>query len=153
MILVYFAASLEAAVGLLLIVGPSFVAEALYGTDLSEPGLALARFAGTVFIAFAVACWPEGGTGRRSPAALRGLLTYNLLATLYFLFVGRPTGRHGAVAGVRAACGADDVAASRLAHGRCFANALNENCVHRPHRHEAYPLSRPNRASGALRKH
>lgn len=88
MILVYFAASLEAAVGLLLIVSPSFVAEALYGADLSAPGLALGRFAGTVFIAFAVECWPEAGTGRRSPAAMRGLLAYNLLATLYFLFVG-----------------------------------------------------------------
>ena len=93
MILVYFAASLEAAVGLLLIISPSFVASALYGADLSEPGLALGRFAGTVFLAFAVACWPEVGTGKRSPAALRGLLTYNLLATLYFLSVGLD-GRH-----------------------------------------------------------
>jgi hypothetical protein len=88
MILIYFAASLEAAVGLLLIISPSFVAEALFGADLSEPGQALGRFAGTVFVAFAVACWPEFGTGKRSPAALRGLLTYNLLATLYFLYIG-----------------------------------------------------------------
>lgn len=41
-----------------------------------------------MFIALAVACWPEFRTGRRSPAALRGLLTYSLLATLYFLSIG-----------------------------------------------------------------
>lgn len=81
---IYFAAGLEAAVGLLLIISPSFVAEALYGADLSEPGVALGRFAGTVFLA----CWPEVGTGKRSAAAVRGLLTYNLLATLYFLYIG-----------------------------------------------------------------
>ena len=85
---IYFPAGLEAAVGLLLIISPSFVAEALYGADLSEPGVALGRFAGTVFLAFAVACWPEVGTGKRSAAAVRGLLTYNLLATLYFLYIG-----------------------------------------------------------------
>lgn len=68
--------------------GPSFVASALYGAGLSEAGQALGRFAGTVFVAFAVACWPEVGTGKRSPAALRGLFTYNLLATLYFLYIG-----------------------------------------------------------------
>jgi hypothetical protein len=85
---IFFAAALEAAVGLLLLVNPSFVASALYGADLSEPGQALGRFAGTVFVAFAVACWPEVGTGKRSAAALRGLLTYNLLATLYFLYIG-----------------------------------------------------------------
>jgi hypothetical protein len=95
MILIYFAASLEAAVGLLLIIRPSFVASVLFGADLSETGQVLGRFAGTVFIAFAVACWPEVGTGKRSPAALRGLLTYNLLATLYFLYIalgGRQVG-------------------------------------------------------------
>lgn len=118
---IYFAAGLEAAVGLLLMISPSFVAEALYGADLSDPGVALGRFAGTVFIAFAVACWPEVGTGKRSAAAVRGLLTYNLLATLYFLYIGLDgrQGGHGVVAGVRAARDSDDADSSCLADHWC----------------------------------
>jgi hypothetical protein len=48
----------------------------------------LGRFAGTVFLAFAVACWPEVGTGKQSAAAVRGLLTHNLLATLHIPYIG-----------------------------------------------------------------
>jgi hypothetical protein len=41
-----------------------------------------------VCLPFAVACWPEFRTAKRSPAALRGLLTCSLFATPYFLYIG-----------------------------------------------------------------
>ncbi len=86
--LIFFAAGLEAAVGLLLLVSPSLVASSLFGAELPEPGQALGRLAGITLLALAAACWPQPGTPKHSIGALRGLLTYNLLATAYFLYVG-----------------------------------------------------------------
>jgi hypothetical protein len=90
-VLIFFAAGLEAAGGLLLLVSPSLVASSLFGAELPEPGQALGRLAGITLLALAAACWP-GWPGPAAPkhslGALRGLLTYNLLATAYFLYIG-----------------------------------------------------------------
>lgn len=86
--LAFFAAALEAATGLVLIVSPSLAATLVFGADLSGPGLSLGRLAGIALLAFAVACWPASGGDKQHGPAARGLLTYNLLATVYFLFVG-----------------------------------------------------------------
>ena len=86
--LIFFAAGLEAAVGLLLLVSPSPVASSLFGAELPEPGQTLGRLAGITLLALAEACWPGPAAPKHSLAALRGLLTYNLLATAYFLYVG-----------------------------------------------------------------
>jgi len=70
----------EAATGLALLVVPSLVGRLLLGAELSGVSIPVARVTGIALIALAVACWP-GCT------ALCGMLTYNALAALYFLYL------------------------------------------------------------------
>ncbi len=84
--LIFLAVAIEAAVGFALIVNPSLAASLVFGGGLSAPGEAIGRLAGIALLALAVACWP--GAAKRSGPDLRGLLAYNLLATIYFLYVG-----------------------------------------------------------------
>jgi len=81
-----FSACVEAVTGLVLIIDPSVVAWLLLGTELSAGGQAVGRVAGFALLALGMACWPEGG--RTSRAATRALLTYNLLAAVFFIYVG-----------------------------------------------------------------
>ncbi len=74
--LVPFAAAVEAAAGLGLIVVPSLVAWLLTGSDLSAPGAAVGRVAGF------------GLCGLALSRSARGLFLYNLLAALFFLYLG-----------------------------------------------------------------
>ena len=67
---------MEAAAGLALIVAPSLVAELLIGSDLSAPGAAVGRVAGF------------GLCGLALSRSARGLFLYNLLAALFFLYLG-----------------------------------------------------------------
>ena len=75
------AAIAEAVTGLALLVVPSLVGRLLLGVELTGVAIPLARVTGIALIALAVACWP----GR---TALCGMLTYNSLATIYFLYLG-----------------------------------------------------------------
>ena len=75
------AAVSEAATGLALLIGPSFVGQLLLGQDLAGVAIPVARVAGIALIALGIACWP----GR---TALCGMLTYSALATLYLLYLG-----------------------------------------------------------------
>ena len=70
----------EAATGLALLVVPSLVGRLLLGAELSGVSIPVARVTGIALIALAVACWP-GCT------SLCGMLTYNALAALYFLYL------------------------------------------------------------------
>ena len=82
-----FAALVEAALGLALLLVPSLVGRLLLGESLAGAALLVARIAGLVFISLAVACWP-------GPAAV-GMLTYNATVTLYLVhsgLTGRMTG-------------------------------------------------------------
>jgi hypothetical protein len=72
-------AVLEEATGLALLMVPALVGNVLIGSPLDRMGISLARFAGIALIALGVACWP--GTPRC------GMLTYNALATVYFLYL------------------------------------------------------------------
>ena len=74
--LVTFAAAVEAAAGLALIVAPSFVAWLLIGSDLSAAGAAVGRVAGF------------GLCGLALSRSARGLFLYNLLAAVFFLYLG-----------------------------------------------------------------
>ena len=73
-------AAAEAGIGVGLIVVPSLVVRLLLGADLAGVANPLARVAGIALLALGVACFP-GCT------ALCGMLTYNLLATLYLLYL------------------------------------------------------------------
>ncbi|OMQ29172.1 hypothetical protein [Pseudomonas putida] len=75
--LVVFAAIIEAATGVALILAPSLVGQLLLGIDLTG---VIVPVVGIALIALAIACWP-------GPAML-GMLIYNAGVTLYLAYVG-----------------------------------------------------------------
>ena len=82
------ASVIEAATGLALMIYPLLVVVLLSGGGVSGPGIALGRLAGFALFALGLACWPGlESRGANSPA-LRALLTYNLLTTLYLAYLG-----------------------------------------------------------------
>jgi len=90
------AAALEAATGVVLMLHPPLLARLLLGSDVSGAGMVLGRVAGFALLSLGVACWPDRDAASSSAPALRAMLTYNLLATLYLgslgiggLWVGR----------------------------------------------------------------
>jgi hypothetical protein len=74
------AALAEAATGVALLVVPMFVGRLLLGAELIGIGITVARVTGIALIGLAIACWP--GT------PLTGMLTFSVLTTLYFVYVG-----------------------------------------------------------------
>jgi hypothetical protein len=82
------AAALEGATGLALLIDPPVVARLLLGGDLTGAGAAVGRVAGLGLLSLGLACWPGSGVPRDVTPALRGMLTYNLLATVYLLYLG-----------------------------------------------------------------
>jgi hypothetical protein len=87
MTLTVFAAAVEAVTGLVLVISPSLLAWLLLGADLSASGEAVGRVAGFALLALGLACWPATRPVPKS-AAVRGLLAYNVLAALFFLYLG-----------------------------------------------------------------
>ena len=75
--LLVFAAIIEAATGVALILVPSLVGQLLLGIELTG---VIVRVAGIALIALGVACWPG------SP--LFGMLIYNAAVTVYLTYVG-----------------------------------------------------------------
>src|SRR5262245_38696432 len=82
------AAILEAATGLVLMIHPTLVAQLLFGEDVSGAGMALSRVAGIALLALGVACWPGRQAGSSDVTALRAMLTYSLLVTIYLIYLG-----------------------------------------------------------------
>lgn len=78
------AAAIEVATGLALMVAPSFVASLLLGEELIGVSIPVARVAGIGLLSLGLACWPAKEWAR---TALRAILTYNLLVTLYLLYL------------------------------------------------------------------
>jgi hypothetical protein len=78
----------EAGAGLVLMVSPSLFIWFLLGAELSEPGRALGRFAGSALLSLGLACWPGVRGEEPTAAALRAMLMYSLLTTIYLLYLG-----------------------------------------------------------------
>jgi hypothetical protein len=74
----------EAATGLVLLVYPPILVKLLFGAEIAGVGVVMSRIAGISLIALGLACWP----GDIGAPALRGLLTYSTLATVYFIYLG-----------------------------------------------------------------
>jgi hypothetical protein len=85
--LIMLAAAVEAVTGLVLIAAPSLVAWLLFGADLPPVGQAASRVAGFALLALGLVCWPAQ-VQTPITSAVRGLLLYNLLAALFFLYLG-----------------------------------------------------------------
>jgi hypothetical protein len=82
---------IEGVLGLGLLSAPSLIVRALLGHSISGVSLPLARVAGLGFLSLGIACWPSGSGERSSgklDSAFLALLTYNVLVTLYLLFLG-----------------------------------------------------------------
>lgn len=84
-----FAAVAEAATGLALLIVPSLVVRLLFGVELTDVLLSIARVTGMALIGLGIACWP-GCT------PLCGMLTYSALATLYLGYIAI----HGDLVGI-----------------------------------------------------
>ena len=80
----FLAALVEGATRALLLTFPSIVLRVLFGAEVAGAGEVAGRIAGIALIGLGVACWPDGSTR----PALRGMLTYSLLATLFLAYVG-----------------------------------------------------------------
>jgi len=81
------AAASEAALGVALLLDPPIVFRLLLGAEASGAGLVLSRVAGIALLGLSLACWPDRGASVRRPA-LRAMLAYNALATLYLVYLG-----------------------------------------------------------------
>jgi hypothetical protein len=80
-----FTAVLEAGTGLALIAVPSVVVRLLLGGEISGASIPLGRVAGFGLLSLGMACWPGRNATANTAAALRAMLIYNSLATLYFV--------------------------------------------------------------------
>ncbi|MCX7301310.1 MAG: hypothetical protein NTX73_13225 [Rhodobacterales bacterium] len=74
----------EVLVGITLIALPQVVANGFLAAQFDPNGLAIARLAGIALLSFGITGW----IGRESRPAFVGLLTYNVLAAVYILFLG-----------------------------------------------------------------
>ena len=81
------AAVVEGATGVALLIAPSLVGRLLLGTELVGVSIPVARVTGIALIALGVSCFPPADRGRLD-RALVGMVTYNLLVTLYLLYLG-----------------------------------------------------------------
>jgi hypothetical protein len=83
-------ALIEAATGLALIAVPSVVVRLLLGGEISGAGIPLGRVAGFGLFSLGMACWPPrtSAPSGKSACALRSMLTYNILTTLYLFSLG-----------------------------------------------------------------
>jgi hypothetical protein len=82
------ASVIEAATGIALMIHPLLVVVLLLGAGVSGAGVALGRVAGFALLGLGLACWPNLDSAGANILALRGLLTYNLLTTLYLVYLG-----------------------------------------------------------------
>ena len=91
--LVFLAAGLEAATGVLLVANPGFVVHLLIGASLSGGGAAVGRVCGLGLLSLGMSAWPSGKIV--SAQATWCLFTYNLLSALYIGYLGARGGFAG----------------------------------------------------------
>jgi hypothetical protein len=82
------AAVSEAATGVALLVLPTLVGRLLLGEELTGVAIPVARVTGIALIALGLACWPGSEVTGTSTRALRAMLCYSLLITLYLAYLG-----------------------------------------------------------------
>ncbi|KOY09768.1 hypothetical protein JEY62_30330 [Bradyrhizobium diazoefficiens] len=81
------AAAIEAAAtGLVLFARPSWFARLVFGSEFSDAGSALGRLTSIALLGLTLATWPSGAVGPL-PSSVRALMTYNVLAAIYLLYL------------------------------------------------------------------
>ena len=81
-------AIIEAATGLALMAVPSVVVRLLLGGEISGASVALGRVGGFALLSLGMACWPGRDSDVNTASAVRAMLAYNSLTTLYLLCLG-----------------------------------------------------------------
>src|SRR5206468_6428636 len=82
--LLILAAAVEGLTGLILLAYPPIAIRLLFGPEITGASVLISRLTGIALIALAVACWPDRNLFR----AFFGMLTYNVLATLFLVYAG-----------------------------------------------------------------
>jgi hypothetical protein len=75
-------------VGLILLVRPQLFAWLVYGAEFSDAGKALGWLTGIALLVLALATWPTPAATSDPASSVRAPLAYNLLTTIYFIYVG-----------------------------------------------------------------
>ena len=75
-------------VGLVLLVRPQLFAWLVYGAEFSDAGKALGWLTGIALLVLALATWPTPAAISDPTSSVRAPFVYNLLTTIYFVFVG-----------------------------------------------------------------
>jgi hypothetical protein len=83
-----FAATSEAVMSLVSLVYPSIAVRLLFGSEIAGAGVVMGRIAGISLVALGLACWPGSDGDSGLARALRGMLCYSLLATLFLAYLG-----------------------------------------------------------------
>ncbi len=91
------AAVLESVTGLGMMIAPAIVARLLLGDALSGAGAAVGRVAGVALLSLGLACWPGREAVNGVGPALRAMLTYNTLVTLFLFYRGVGTNGAGSL--------------------------------------------------------
>ena len=86
--LLAFTALIEAATGLALMAAPTVAVRLLLGGDISGASIPLGRVAGLSLLSLGIACWLRRAPIGSTAPALRAMLTYNSLVTLYLVCLG-----------------------------------------------------------------
>jgi hypothetical protein len=76
-------ALIEIATGLVLIAIPADFARLLFEGELTGVGVPVGRMAGLGLLSLGIACWPGRDPAQGTGPALRAMLVYNPLATLF----------------------------------------------------------------------
>jgi hypothetical protein len=86
--ILYAAAADPTLTGLFMLASPSLFGRLILGAEFSGPALALGRIGGAAMFALGLASWPSSKAAGPATAAMRALLIYNVLATLYLGYLG-----------------------------------------------------------------
>lgn len=86
--LLWVACVLEIMMAIALIVAPSSVAWLILGNWAAGPGIDLGRIAGFVLLSLGLACYPRSSNDGNLDQAVLGMLTFNILLTIYLIYLG-----------------------------------------------------------------
>lgn len=78
------AAIIEVGTGVILLTYPPIIVRLLFDAEIVGVGVIVSRLAGIALIGLGAACWP----GTDSRRGFYGMVTYNVLATLFLIYVG-----------------------------------------------------------------
>ncbi len=102
--LLAFAAIVEIATGLGLMVDPRFVVSLLVGANRLVEEIPMGRLPGIAIFALGLACWPSGQHAESGSPAFSAMLVYNVLIALFLVYLYMIGGLGACCCGRRSCC-------------------------------------------------